>query len=419
MQLSLVGINHQTAPLAIRERVAISAERLCDSLSLLRSHISQGVFLTTCNRTEIYTTDSDGCRAEKASLDFLKAWASVPDDDLLPYAYISKDKDAFEHLFRVAAGLESMIVGEFEVLGQVKQALDVAERVEMVNLPLRQFFQNAIRTGRRVRTETAISKNALSVSSVAVDFAAGIVGDLRRCRMLVIGTGEAGRLVAKVAGERGTSRIVIANRTRERAEALAATLHGTPTDFDNLANELSNANIIVTCAGAPHPILDVSRVEEAMKKRSNLPLVIIDIALPRNVDPEVGRIKNVFLYNIDDLTEVSDLNRKQRGDEIRQAEEIIRAEKDKFVSWWQLLEVRPTVTALMSRAEEIRLGQLNKTLKKLPPLSDEQRESLEAMTKSIVAKILKDPVRYLKANGSSNQVEIVRELFRLNTEGHL
>lgn len=418
MQLSLVGINHQTAPLAIREKVAISAERLADSLSLLCSHIPQGVILSTCNRTEIYTNDRDGCRAEKASLDFLKAWANVSDDDLPRYAYVSKDKDAVEHLFRVASGLESMIVGEFEILGQVKQALDVAESMEMVNLPLRQFFQSAIRTGRRVRTETGISKNALSVSSVAVDFAAGIVGDLAKCKMLVIGTGEAGRLVAKVAGERGTSRIVIVSRTSERAIALAAALNGVPIGLDNLADELTNANMVVTCAGAPHRILSVRQVEETMRSRPELPLVIIDIALPRNVEPEVGRIRNVFLYNMDDLTEVSNLNRKQREGEIRQAEEIIRGEIDKFVSWWQLLKVRPTVSALIGRAEQIRLAQLNKTLKKLPPLSDEQSESIEAMTKSIVAKILKDPIQYLKANGNSNHVETVRELFQLNTERH-
>ncbi|MFC2010939.1 glutamyl-tRNA reductase [Chloroflexota bacterium] len=418
MQLSLVGINHQTAPLAIREKVAISTEKLADSLSLVRSCVPHGVILSTCNRTEIYTTASDGCRAEKVGLDFLKTWASIPYDDLQRYVYVLKNEDAVEHLFRVAGGLESMIVGEFEVLGQVKQALAVAQRKDMVNLPLRQLLQSAIRTGRRVRAETGISKSALSVSSVALDFAAGIVGDLNECKMLVIGTGEAGRLVAKVAGDRGTPRIVIASRTRERASTLATALNAIPIGFDNLADELTNANMVVTCTGAPHWILDFHKIEEIMESRPELPLMIIDIAMPRNVEPEVGRIRNVFLYNIDDLTEVSNLNRKQRESEIRDVEEIIRFEIDKFMSWWQILEVRPTVSALMSQSEKIRLAQLNKTLKKLPPLSDEQRESLEAMTKSIIAKILKDPIIYLNANGNSNQVKMVRELFRLNIERH-
>ncbi len=417
MRLSLVGINHQTAPITIREKVAISGESLCDTLSLLHSYVPQGVILSTCNRTEIYiVTDSDGDDAEKAILAFLKAMMDVSDGELLKYVYASRDMGAAKHLFRVASGLESMIVGEYEVLGQVRQALEGAEKTGMVNLPLRRAFYSAIRTGRRVREETGISRNALSVSSVAVDLAAGIVGDLRKCKVLVIGAGEAGRLVARVAKERGTSQIVIASRTKERAQALASALNGMPIDLSNLTDELRVANIVVTCAGAPHPILDVHKVEEAMRNRPELPLVVIDIAVPRNVEPEVGNIRNVFLYNIDDLTEIANLNRKQRESEIHRAEEIVVDEVDKLASWWHDLKIRPIVGALMSRAEEIRLAQLSKTLKKLPPLSDEQRESLEAMTKSIVTRILKDPIQYLKTNGNSHHAEMVKELFNLNAE---
>lgn len=418
MRLSLVGVNHNTAPLAIREKVAIRAEKLCDSLSLLRSCIPHGVIVSTCNRTEIYAVDAENYQAEKASLDFMKAWANVPDDSLLPYVYVSQDKAAAEHLFRVASGLESMIVGEFEVLGQVKQALATAEKAGMVNLPLRHLFQSAIRIGRRIRNETGISKNALSVSSVAVDLAAGIVGNLERCKMLVIGTGEAGRLVAKAAKERGISHVVVAGRTQERAAALADQLGGIPISARNLREELPAINLVITCSGAPHPVLDVSRVEETMKNRPESPMVIIDIAMPRNVEPEVACIKGVFLYNIDDLTEISNSNRKQREAEILQAEEIILGGMNKFVSWWQDLEVRPIISALMSRAEEVRLVHLNKTLKKLPPLSPEQLESLEAMTKSIASQILEDPVHYLKANGNGACGEMIKKLFRLNTEGH-
>lgn len=416
MQLSLAGVNHNTAPITILEKMAISTGKLGDSLSLLRSYLPHGVVLSTCNRTEIYTIDSEDYDAEKASLDFMKAWADFTDDRPLQYVSVYKDVEAVEHLFRIAGGLESMIVGEFEVLGQVKQALEIAEKSGMVNLPLRHVFQSAVRTGRRVRNETGISNNALSVSSAAVDLAAGIVGNLKRRKILVIGAGEAGRLVARVARKRGAAQIVIASRTKERARTLAAKLHGIPIGLNNLAGELSSANIIITCAGAPHRILDVRRVEEAMKNRSGFPMVIMDIAIPRNVAPEVGQIKNVFLYNIDDLTEVSNLNRKERLGEIHRAEEIITDEVNKFVSWWQVMEVRPVVSALMSRAEEIRSAQLNKTLKKLPPLSLEQRESLEAMTKSIVSKILKEPVQYLKANGNGNHGEVIKELFKLNTE---
>jgi glutamyl-tRNA reductase len=417
MQLSLVGINHQTAPITIREKVAIGGESLIDALSSLHAYVPQGVILSTCNRTEIYTVDDcDGDDAEKAILAFLKARLSIPSGELLKYVYTSQDMKAARHLFRIASGLESMIVGEYEVLAQVRQALETAEKTGMVNLPIRQAFYSAVRTGRRVREETGISKNALSVSSVAVDLAAGVIGDLRKCRMLIIGAGEAGRLVARVARERGASQIVIANRTKGRAQALATTLQGVPTDLSNLSEELCSADIVITCAGAPHWILNFHKVEEAMRNRSELPLVVIDIAIPRNVEPEVGRIGNVFLYNIDDLTEIANSNRKQRENEIHRAEEIVADEVNKLASWWRDLKIRPIVGALMSRAEEIRSAQLSKTLKKLPPLSDEQRESLEAMTKSIVARVLKDPIQYLKTNENGHRAEMVKELFNLNAE---
>jgi len=360
----------------------------------------------------------DSQPTEEASIKFLSAIAGVPFADLLPHIYTRKNETAFGHLFRVASGLDSMIIGEFEILGQVGDALEVAEKARMVNLPLRHTFQSAIRTGRRVREETGISKNALSVSSVAVDLAARVVSNLESCKMLVIGAGEAGRLVVKVAKERGVSRIVVAGRTQERASTLAATLGGIPIDLNNLVEELSTTNIVVTCAGAPHHILAVHHVGKAMRNRPELPLVIIDIAVPRDVEPAVRRMKNVFLYNIDDLTGVSDLNRKQREGEIQKAREIIATDMGEFVSWWRALEVRPVVSALMRKAEDIRRRQLNKTLKKLRTLSDEEQDSLEAMTKSIITKILKDPVQYLKANANSNRgyAEMVKKLFRLNTE---
>jgi glutamyl-tRNA reductase len=413
MRISLVGIDHQTAPVAIREKVAISAKKLYDALPMLGSYIPRGIILSTCNRTEVYTIDSDARHAEKASLDFLKARLGISDATLLQYVYLFEDRVAVEHLFRVASGLESMIVGEFEVLGQVGHGLEVAEGAGMVNLPLRHIFQSAIRTGRRVRGETGISRNALSVSSVAVDLAAGIVGDLKGCKMLVIGAGEAGRLAAKVARDRGISQMMVVGRTQERASALAAELGGTPISSSNLREELATANIVVTCAGAPHRILSVGQVKRAMEKRPALPLAIIDIAVPRNVEPAVGQIREVFLYNIDDLTGLSKLNRKQREDEIQKASQIVADELDKFTAWWQEFKVRPLIRALTSKAEEVRRSQFDRTLKKLPHLSEEEQYSLEMMTKSIVNKILKDPVQYLKINGSKNYAEMIKEIFRL------
>ena len=415
MYVSLVGLNHSTTPVAIREKVAISVEQLHNSLLLLRHYVSHGIILSTCNRTEVYAVYSSP--AKEAVTNFLNVMTGVSFVDLLPHIYLSENEMVFRHLFRLASGLDSMIVGEYEVLGQVKQALVVAEDARMVNLPLRHIFQSAVRTGRRVREETGISRSALSVSSVAVDLATEAVNNLGSCKMLVIGAGEAGQLVAKVAKERGVPRIVVASRTRERAATLAAALGGIPTDLNNLVEELSTADIVVACAGSPHHLLDVGRVEEAMRNREALPLAIIDIAVPRNVAPEVKQIDNVFLYNIDDLTKVSDLNRQQREGEVQQAEEIIADEVARFISGRRASGIRPVVGALMKKAEDIRYQQMNRTLKKLPPLSQEEQDSLEAMTKSIITKILQDPIQCLKKNTSNGEyAEMVRELFRLKIE---
>ncbi len=418
MHISLIGVNHVTAPVSIREKVAIGPQQLPDALASLRRYTPHGVILSTCNRTEVYTVDTTSSRAGKAGLEFFTAKLDAPDIYLLHHSYHIEDKKAVKHLFHVASGLNSLITGEYEVLGQVGNSLEAAEKAGMVNLPLRQLFQGAIRAGRRAREETGISKNALSVSSVAVALAAGAVGNFEKCRMLVIGAGEAGKLVAKAARERGTQQIVVANRTRERAEELAAALGGTPVGMDNLDSELAAADIVVTCAGAPHHLVRARNVKEIMKKRPGLPLVIIDIALPRNVEPEVGKIDKVFLYNIDDLNHVSEANRQQREGETQKASEIVSQEMDKFFSWWQTLEVTPIVSALTHKAEEIRRNQLNQTLKKLRPLSDEERDSLEAMTRAIVNKLLNDPIQCVKANSSDDYAQTVAKLFRLDLERH-
>ncbi|MFC1943228.1 glutamyl-tRNA reductase [Chloroflexota bacterium] len=418
MQVSLVGVNHRTTPVSVREKVAVGAEQLQDCLSLLHNYVPHGLILSTCNRTEVYTTSSDGKLGVEASIKFLKDHSNMSDVSLLRHVYIHQGQAGVEQLFQVTCGLDSMVVGEFEVLGQVKHALEVAQKAGMVNPLLRNMFQGAIRTGRRVREKTGISKNALSVSSVAVDLAERAVGDLAGCKIMVIGAGEAGRLVAQVAKERGATQIVVANRTQKQAARLAKALGGTSVDMNNLGSELRTAHLVITCAGAPQRILDVPRMKEAMITRPELPLVIIDIAVPRNTEPSVGQIDNVFLYDIDDLTEISDRNRWQREGEIQAAMEIIATEIDRFTSWWQTLEVKPIVGALMKRADDIRYKQLNKTLRKLRPLSDEERDNLEAMTKSIVTKILMEPIDYLKANANSNRdyAKLVSELFQLNTE---
>ena len=418
MNVYLIGLNHRTAPIAIREKAAIGAIKLHDSLELLRSYVPRGVILSTCNRTELYIISSDAEHTKTTGFNFLQAHLDIPYTALQKYTYFLEGKAAVEHLFRIACGLDSMIVGEYEILGQVRQALEAAERAKMVNLPLRHLFQSAVRVGRRVREETEISKNALSVSSVAVDLAAKAIGNLESCKMLVIGAGEAGRLVAKAARDRGVSQIVVASRTQERASILTKMLGGTPVSMSKVMEELSTCNLLVTCADAPHWLLDTSHVEAAISQHLESPLVIIDIAVPRNVAPAVGQIRNVLLYNIDDLTQIEKQNRRKRGGETEKAGEIISAELAKFNDWWRTSAARPVVTALMKKAEDIRSMQLDKTLKKLRPLSNEETDNLAAMTRSIITKVLQDPISHLKANmhNNSDYAEMMNELFRLDLE---
>jgi glutamyl-tRNA reductase len=415
MQIYVVGVNHSTTPIEIRERLAVSSTYVSNALSLLRKYVSQGLILSTCNRTEVYYILKSG-DSSQPSIDFLKAWANISNEDLLPYIYCYHGETAVKHLFRVASGLDSMIIGEFEILGQVNQSLEEAKKAHMVDHPLRNLFHQALRVGRHVREKTGISKNALSVSSVAVALAGKAIGDLTKCRALVIGTGEAGGLVAKALKERGIAQITTTSRSYNKASTLAAALGGNSVDIGSLRRELATCDIAISCTGAPHLILDLKSVENAMQARSNRPLVIIDIAVPRDVEPQVGQVNNVFLYDIDDFTHLSELNRKQRETEIKKAMEFIEAEVQRFTTQWQAMEVKPIVSSLVRKAEDIRKTQLDMTLKKLRNLSAEEQQSLDAMTKAIVQKILHEPIQHLKADVQKRDdyIALVNELFRLN-----
>ena len=414
--INLVGINYSTAPLAIREKAAVGIGEAKNASNLLASLTPHGVILSTCNRTEVFTISAENENKTANGLIFLKNCLGVSDDILHQHIYTLKGSAAVKHLFRTASGLDSMIIGEYEILGQVKQALVAAEKAQMTDLPLRHIFQSAIRTGRRVREETGISKNALSVSSVAVDLATKAVGNLKSSRMLVIGAGEAGRLVAKAAKDRGVSQIVIASRTQERASSLTVALGGTAIKLDDAIQEICKCDIVVTCANAPHSLLTVNQLKAIKDNRPGLPLVIIDIAVPRNVEPEVAQLEDVFLYNIDDLYSIHRKNRRRRESETNKAESIVAEEMSKFAVWWRNHKTRPLVRAIMSKAEEIRRSQLKRTLKKMPSLSEEDIYYLEKMTKAITTNILREPIKNIKVNGHEDDKfsEMLKELFQFS-----
>lgn len=416
MQICVVGVNYKTTPVAIRSKVAIGSSQLRDALFSLHNYVSQGIILCTCNRTEVYTLAEGGSAPELASINFLNARANLSQADLLQHIYVHHGEAAVKHLFQVASGLDSMIIGEYEILGQVGRALEQAEKTHLSGLPLLKLFRHAVRVGRRVRVETGISKNALSVSSVAVDLATRVVGDIRRCKIVVIGAGEAGQLAAKACRERGASQIVVVSRSREKGSDLAAMLHGTWVSMEKLPQELATGDIVISCSGAPHTILKLKLVAEVMSTHPEHPLVIIDIAVPQDVESQVKQLNNVFLYDIDELTKVGESNHKLRQKETQRAMGIVDEEVERFISYWQELEVRPVISALVKKAEKIRQAKLGKTLKKLPSLSDEEQAHIEAMTRAIVQKILHEPIQSLKSNHHRKEeyIRIINELFCLD-----
>ena len=413
MHFSLAGINHRTAPLEVREKAAIGPDGMPGLLHLLRQHLQNGIIFSTCNRTEVYATGSRASELEKACVDFLTNSMCLP-PGTAPYLYVMSDQTACEHLFSVACGLDSMVIGEYEVLGQAGQALAAAEKAGTVNLPLRHIFESAIRTGRRARGETGISRNSLSLSSIAVNKALDVVNDIAKSRIIIIGAGEAGRLALRVACGRGAIDTAVVSRTLQRAVYITGQYGGRPVSPDMLAVELRHADIVIACAASPHPVLHHRQVSEAMSGRPQLPMIIIDIALPRNVEPAVSGINNVHLYNMDDLNGIADNHRQEREAEVAAVKRIIEEELDLLIRWWQGYRSRPVIKSLMARAEKIREAQYHRALKKLPSLSEDEKQSVDLLTKSIVDKILRDPILYLKSGSGTEQAETVSRLFGLD-----
>ena len=418
MQLLAVGLNHKTAPVEIRERVALPTGQLGEALNALLNYVPQGIILSTCNRTEVYTVvERDPVEGRQAVERFLSEYGHIALDQLAPYLYTYHGDDAARHLFRVASGLESMILGEYEVLGQVRTALEKAEASGLVHLPLLNLFRQAVRVGRKVRDETEISKNGLSVSSTAVELCRKCFGDLTECNVVVISAGEAAMLAAKALVKTGVGRISVTSRTYDKAAELAAGVGGEAVPFHHLGKALSTASIVISCSGSPHFILDSSSISEAMQTRPDRKLLLLDIAVPRDVNPAVKSIPNVLLYDIDDLKEVSECNRGYREAEVGKVAAIVEAETIDFAGWWEALEVRPTITALVAKAEKIRQAELARTLSKMPGLSAEDQQRLEAMSASLVKKLLHDPIRHLKNGGlHENHIQVLRELFELEKD---
>ena len=398
MRLFAVGITHRTAPVELRECVDFSRRGLDAALVALgaRHLVREAVVVSTCNRAEIYAVAESDAVAESCGR-FIADYNGLPWDTVAPHLVTYRGAHAADHLFRVAAGLDSLVVGEPQILGQVKNAYATASELKTTGALTNRLFAAAFTVGKRVRSETRLGEGAVSVSYAAIALARKIFGELKGLSVLILGAGEMAKLTGVHLQAQQVKQLTIASRTLQSAETLARHLNGRAVPWAGLGEALCHADIVVTATGATEPVLTRARVEEAMRPRRARPLFIIDIAVPRDVEPAVARLDQVFLYDIDDLQAIVKENLSRRATEIERAEAIVREEAERFGGWMQSREVLPTVIALRERFDAIRQAELRRLEPKLAPLSPEARARVDEITHLIVEKLLLTPTEQLKS----------------------
>lgn len=417
MHIIATGLSHKTAPVEVRERLAVTGSQLASALEALREQpgIGEGVILSTCNRTEVYASlpSADEAVVER----FLAHRCGLDLDGLQPHLYRHLDRAAVAHLFRVASGTDSMAVGEYQILGQVKQALTCAQTQGAARAVLGQLFQAALAVGKRARAETDIGSGAFSIAGCAVALARRIFESLAQKHVLILGAGEMAEAAARSLVSAGATSVFVANRTFERAQALARELGGQAVRFDDLESLLSNADIVIASTASPHAVVHRELVARAMRARRHTPLFLIDIAVPRDIEAAVGRLDNVYLYDIDDLQGVVAEDAAGRQREVERVEAIVQQEADRFMRWFRSLAVAPTIRALQEKLETIRRQELERASARLGGLSEQDREVVERLTKSIVDKTLHSPAIRLRegaeAGERTDEAAILRRLFEL------
>lgn len=425
MRLTLVGLSHKTAPVAIRERLAFPADRQAEALSMLTSSdaVSEAVILSTCNRTEVYAVTSAEAEGADAIVDLLCGYRGIDPREIVPYLYASEGETAVRHLFRVVSSLDSMVVGEAQILGQVKEAYELSFDSGATDRVFNRLFRQSFEVGKRVRTETAIGENAVSISYAAVELAKKVFDTLAGRTVLVLGAGKMSELTAKHLVSCGAARILVANRTQARAEELAEHFGGSAVPFDALYEYLATTDIVISSTGATNFVITKDRLELAMRARRGAPLFLIDIAVPRDIDPAVNDLDDAYLYDIDALNHVVEANLEERAREAARAEAIIAEEIAAFERWLDSMEVVPTIAAIHSKADRIRRAELEKALRRLGPLSEKDVATIEALTEAIVNKTLHGPTQRLRKVAAEKDgysyLETARYLFGLdeNPEG--
>ena len=422
MNLVIVGLNHKTSPIEIREKLSFPAQSIGEPLKKLTNHygLNEGVILSTCNRVEVLAITSELEKGTRQIKRFLSDFHSIPLEILDEHLYVHQGEDAVKHLFRVAAGLDSMVMGEPQILGQVKDSYGYAVEHNTAGIIVNKLYHKAFQVAKRVRTETRIGESAVSISFAAVELARKIFGELAGKTCMLVGAGEMAELAARHLQSNGVREILVANRTYEKAVELVKCFCGTAIMFREFPHYLKNVDIVIASTASPNFIIKPDQIQEVMKERRHKPMFFIDISVPRNVDPLVNNIDNCYVYDVDDLQGVVVANLQERHKEAEEAEQIIIEEIDKFYRWIKSLDVVPTIIALRQECDSIRKAELAKAMPALQGLGPKEQKVLEAMTAAIVNKILHHPVTHLKKEANKIEgdlyIDTIRKLFDLSID---
>ena len=422
MKLLVAGLSHHTAPVEVRERLAFEENSLPLALDSLRKRpgFHEGLILSTCNRVEVAVTTEDHGDAEASVDQFLAEARNVEQQWVSPYLYHYNGPDAIRHLFRVASSLDSMVVGEPQILGQLKNAYALAKQHGAVNGFLDLVMSRAFNVAKRIRTETEIGSSAVSVSYAAVELARDIFGALNECRVLLLGAGKMAESAARHLRRAGVQSITVTNRTRARADAIAEEFQGQVVAYDEFLNALPGIDIVITSSAAPHYVLTKEQMRLVMNRRRNRPMFLIDIAVPRNIEPAANTLDGVFLYDIDDLDKVVKTNVQGRLQVAQEAEAIISEEVERMVLRLKTREVTPTIVSLQKHLEQLCLAEIERQHGKLGDLTSEQKEAVDAIARGIINKIAHGPITELRRNAQgvegSHVIDTIRRMFRLGDE---
>jgi glutamyl-tRNA reductase len=422
MKAFVVGLNHKIADVDVREKLAFNGTKLEEGLTRFRElpEVDEAIILSTCNRVELYANVRDPEKASEAVRTFLSEFHNINKDSLDNALYIYDDMQAVRHIFRVASSLDSMVVGEPQILGQLKAAFELALSKKTTGVLLNKLLKKAISVAKRVRTETRIAENAVSISFAAVELAKKIFTDLSKRVFMLLGAGEMAELAARHLISSGVKEVLVSNRTYNRACDLAKEFNGRPVPFEDFIREMAHTDIVICSTGAPNYVLSKVQMQKVMKERKHRQVFIIDISVPRNIDPEINDIENVYLYNVDDLQGVVNTNVFERQKEAEKAEKIIEDELENFVKWRASLDSVPTILALREKAEEIKKEELNKLLHKIGDIGQKEKEAIEYMATALVNKLIHPPTAALKEDSENKDllVATIKRLYGIDGENN-